>query len=105
VLVQREMEIGRPLLASIAISRAQFGRHRQCSRGASLAAEGATGFSKKSGWLVSSDSCPIEAAKRDWLGINHHSIPQAAATAADSALVNAGWAGKSDLVGSHVWPV
>jgi hypothetical protein len=48
VLVQREMETGRSLLASIAISRAQFGRHRLMWSRASLAAQPATGFKRKS---------------------------------------------------------
>jgi len=36
--------------------------------GQELAAEPATGFKKKSGWVVPRDSCPIDAAKRDWPG-------------------------------------
>src|SRR5262245_40169720 len=48
----------------------------QCSRGASLDAEPAR-FQRKSGWLVTRDSCPITPKTRlDRKGINQHSIPQ-----------------------------
>jgi hypothetical protein len=52
----------------IAISMARLDDAAQYRRGASLAAETATGFKKRSGWLVPSDSCAIDGAKRDWLG-------------------------------------
>ena len=62
-LVQREMETGRSLLASISISRAQFGRHCLIWSRASLAAEPATGFKKEIRLAGGRDSYLIDAGK------------------------------------------
>jgi len=62
VLVQREMESGVfPVSEYKAISRASWTTPPNV---VGLASDAATGFKKKSGWLVP----PIDAAKRDWLG-------------------------------------
>jgi hypothetical protein len=62
VLVQREMETGRSLLASISISRAQFGRHCLIWSRASLAAEPAL-VSKEIRSAGNRDSYLIDAGK------------------------------------------
>jgi hypothetical protein len=61
VLVQREMESGLSLLSEyIAILKAKvWMTPPNVVAGQTLAVEAATGFNKKSGWLVRPDSCPL----------------------------------------------
>jgi hypothetical protein len=72
VLVQREMESWRSQLASITpFSTGQFGPYGQCSGWllwTRWAAETATGFGKKSRWVVPKFTQGARTQKRAWLG-------------------------------------